>query len=125
MISDVKAEIENFNSKHPDSTIGRKLNRIMRTMSDETIAREDWSLFIMHFEQNHENFFKNVKEAYPSFTPAELKLCACLKLNLATKDIASLLNISVRGVEAGRYRLRKKINIDANESLNDFFIRNF
>ena len=125
MISNVKTEIENFNSKHPDSTIGRKLNRIMRTMSDETIAREDWSLFIMHFEQNHENFFKNVKEAYPSFTPAELKLCACLKLNLATKDIASLLNISVRGVEAGRYRLRKKINIDANESLNDFFIRNF
>ncbi|MEG0993197.1 MAG: triple tyrosine motif-containing protein [Bacteroidales bacterium] len=125
MMAEVKNEIENFNSKHPDSSIGRKLNRIVRTMNDETIAREDWSLFIMHFEQTHENFFKNVKEAYPSFTPAELKLCACLKLNLATKDIASLLNISVRGVEAGRYRLRKKIEIDPNENLNDFFIRNF
>ena len=125
MITDIRAEIENFNVKHPDSPIGRKLNRIVRSMTDESVAKEDWSLFIMHFEQTHENFFKNVKEAYPSFTPAELKLCACLKLNLATKDIASLLNISVRGVEAGRYRLRKKIEIDPNESLNEFFIRNF
>lgn len=125
MMMDIKNEIENFNGKHPDSPIGRKLTRIMRSMNDETIASEDWSLFIMHFEQTHENFFKNVKEAYPSFTAAELKLCACLKLNLATKDIASLLNISVRGVEAGRYRLRKKIAIDASENLNDFFIRNF
>ncbi|MEG1586616.1 MAG: triple tyrosine motif-containing protein [Bacteroidales bacterium] len=125
MLSDIKTEIESFTAKHPDMAVARKLNRIMRNMNDEAVAKEDWSLFIMHFEQTHENFFKNVKEAYPSFTPAELKLCACLKLNLSTKDIASLLNISARGVEAGRYRLRKKIDIDPSESLNEFFIRNF
>lgn len=125
MLANVRNEIEAFSGKHPDLSVTRKLNRIARSMNEDVTSQEDWSLFIMHFEQTHPNFFKRVKIAYPSFTSAELKLSACLKLNLATKDIASLLNISVRGVEAGRYRLRKKLEIGPNENLNEFFIRNF
>ena len=48
-----------------------------------------------------------LKEAHPSLTKNDLKLCAYLRLNLSSKEIAPLLNISVHSVEIKRYRLRK------------------
>ncbi|MEG1617546.1 MAG: triple tyrosine motif-containing protein [Bacteroidales bacterium] len=125
VLHSIKEEIDSFKAKHPELTVTKKLDKITRSINDDQNAKEDWSLFIMHFEQTHEHFFKNVQESYPSLTAAELKLCACLKLNLTTKDIASLLNISIRGVEAGRYRLRKKMNLNTAENLNEYFMKNF
>jgi len=63
-----------------------------------------------------------MKDAYPSLTPHELKMCAYLRLNMTTKDIAQMLNISVRGVEISRYRLRKKLGIESETNLIDFML---
>lgn len=51
-----------------------------------------------------------------------MKLCACLKLNLGTKEIAALMNISARSVENSRYRLRKKLELSGSENLSDFLM---
>ncbi|MGL5690046.1 MAG: triple tyrosine motif-containing protein, partial [Bacteroidales bacterium] len=125
LLNNVKEEIDAFVSKNPSASISTKLSKITRTINSPTLTKDDWSLFVMQFEASHPAFFREVKEKYPSLTPSELKLAACLKLNLTTKDIASLLNISVRGVEVSRYRLRKKISLESTENLNEFFIRNF
>lgn len=68
----------------------------------------------------HNNFIKNIRARYPSLTTNELLLCAYIKMNLATKEIAPLMNMSVRGVETIRYRMRKKLNLEREESLTDF-----
>ena len=75
---------------------------------------------MLHFNEVHRGFFDRLKRMYPSLTPKDLKLCAYLKMNLSTKEIATLTNVSIRGVEASRYRLRKKLELDSEINLNEF-----
>lgn len=63
-----------------------------------------------------------MKSLHPELTSSDLKLCAYLRLNLTSKEIAPLLNISVKSVEIKRYRLRKKMNLDRNENLTDYIL---
>ena len=65
---------------------------------------------------------KRVKTLHPSITPNDLRLCAYLRLNLSSKEIAPLLNISHKSVEVKRYRLRKKMNLDHDQSLSNYII---
>jgi outer membrane protein assembly factor BamB len=126
LLEKVRSDLESFQKNHFSARNFQKLyDGIMMELDEKAIAQEDWKLFVMCFENNYEDFFKNVKTRYPNLSSGDLKLCACMKLNLSTKEAASLLGISVRGVEVGRYRLRKKINLDSNENLNEFFIENF
>lgn len=64
-----------------------------------------------------------VKEKHPTITANELKLCAYVRMNISTKEIAQLMNISVRGVEISRYRLRKKLGIGPEKNLFDYLIQ--
>jgi DNA-binding CsgD family transcriptional regulator len=70
----------------------------------------------------HQDFILRLKETYPALTPKELRLCAYLRMNLSSKEIAPLMNISVRGLEISRYRLRKKLNINHEVNLTDFIL---
>ena len=63
-----------------------------------------------------------MKQINPTITPSELRLAACLRMNLATKEMAPALGISVRGVEIKRYRLRKKLGLDNDTNLNEFMM---
>jgi len=83
---------------------------------------EDWNRFEVNFKELHEDFFERLLKAYPALTPKDLRLCAYLKMNLTTKEIAPLMGITVRGVEIHRYRLRKKLAIDSSENLSNFLI---
>lgn len=94
------------------------LNMIGNNLSDD----DEWTLFQDNFDLIHQNFFRKLKERYPTLTPTDLKLCALLRLNYSSKEIASMLNISIRGVEAARYRLRKKLHLKEAENLVDFMI---
>lgn len=84
--------------------------------------KEFWDLYQANFDLIHENFFRNLRKRYPSLTSSDLKFCAFLRLNLTTKDIANVTNLTIRGVEAARYRLRKKLALPEGTSLVDFFI---
>lgn len=101
----------------------RFFERLIR-MIDESISSEDeWAIFQTNFDRIHEKFFTKLKERYPDLTPGDLRLCALLRLNMPTKDMARMQNLSVRGVEAARYRLRKKLNLPEGQSLVDFMIQ--
>jgi FixJ family two-component response regulator len=84
---------------------------------------EDWKTFETHFDQAHQDFINRLKSTYPHLTQSDLKLCAYLRLNISSKEIAHLLNISLRGVEVRRYRLRKRINISTEENLYEFLLK--
>ncbi|MFC2110159.1 triple tyrosine motif-containing protein [Bacteroidota bacterium] len=77
----------------------------------------DWEYFQEAFNNADKDFLKKVKEKHPSLTPNDLRLCAYLRLNLSSKEIAPLLNISHKSVEIKRYRLRKKMNLESKDNL--------
>jgi ligand-binding sensor domain-containing protein/DNA-binding CsgD family transcriptional regulator len=97
---------------------------IIRLIDKNISSDHDWEIFETHFDQAHENFFRKLKSNYADLTPNDLRLCAYLKLNLSSKEIAPLLNITIRGVEEKRYRLRKRLNMASDQSLTEF-IMNF
>lgn len=95
----------------------KEFQKIIKLIDAELDHAEDWEKFARHFDNVHFNYLKKLKEYCPELTTSELKLAAYLRLNLSTKEIAQLLNISVRGVETSRYRLRKKLGL-TNEEAN-------
>ncbi len=99
----------------------KKNIRKLQLKINQSVERDDyWKKFEENFDLVHDNFFKNLKEDYPYLTNNERKLCAFLKMNLSSKEIAELTNISVRSVELNRYRLRKRLGMDRDDSLNEW-----
>ncbi|MBP5217581.1 MAG: hypothetical protein J6Z47_01360 [Bacteroidales bacterium] len=86
------------------------------------IDDENWEMFKRNLDRMDEKFFVKLQSAYPSLTSADLKFCALLRMNMSTKEIANTLNLTTRGVESARYRLRKKFGLEASDSLTGFII---
>ena len=86
------------------------------------IDDENWEMFKRNLDRLDEKFFVKLQTAYPSLTSADLKFCALLRMNMSTKEIANTLNLTTRGVESARYRLRKKFGLEASDSLTGFII---
>ena len=99
-----------------------EFKKLIRVISEEDKMDEQWEHFAMHFDKVHSDFLLALKAKYPRLSGNELKLCAYLRMNLSTKEIAKLMNISVRGVEISRYRLRKKLQVPTEENLFNFLI---
>ena len=96
--------------------------KIQSIITDGMNDERDWVLFENSFNEAHESFFKKLKAKHPELVPNDLKLCAFLHMNMSSKEMASLLNISLRGVEIRRYRLRKKLNIPHDMNLTEFLM---
>lgn len=122
LIEKIKALIEDFYAKNKSAVLQQLIYKINSLVSHNLDTEDDWRNFLIKFEEKHTEFFKKLKTDYPTLTSTDLRLCACLKLNMETKDIASLMNLSVRAVENNRYRLRKKLNLKTEQNLNEFFI---
>ena len=90
---------------------------VIKIIDKNLNQNSDWELFQEAFNTTDKDFLKKIKEKYPKLTPNDLRLCAYLRLNLSSKEIAPLLNISHKSVEIKRYRLRKKMNLDAKANL--------
>lgn len=101
---------------------GEQLRKINKIIEDARSDERDWNLFEESFNEAHENFFKKLKANYPELVPNDLKLCAYLRMNMSSKEIASLLNITTRGVEIRRYRLRKKLELPHTKNLTEFLM---
>ena len=99
----------------------KKANQILQQLKDND-TEMFWSTYHNNFDLIHKNFFRNLHARYPMLTQNDMKICALLRLNLNTKDIAGFTHLSVRGVEGARYRLRKKLGIPTDKSLNDFLL---
>lgn len=106
------------------TALRRKILQVNNKIEDNILQDDTLKKFEEHFDLVHNNFMQRLSEKYPSLTLSERKMCAFIKMQLLTKEIAPLLNISIRGVETLRYRLRKKIGLNRDESLTSF-LNNF
>ncbi len=98
----------------------KKINELIVTVHQNLQIQEELEKFHYKVEQTYQGFFERLKEKLPTITKNEERLCALLRLNLSSKEIAALNNISVKAVEMSRYRLRKKCKISNNENLCDY-----
>ena len=105
-------------SAYPDKYYRKMISAIDSQISSE----QDWKLFQENFDRIHGNFFQILKSRYPSLTSSDLRFCSYLCMNLSSKEIASMMNISLKGVEAARYRIRKKIGLPSEVSLSAFLM---
>jgi DNA-binding CsgD family transcriptional regulator len=118
-ISDEITQLKDDSGKRLSSD---QLKRIQKVIDDGMTDERDWNLFESSFNEAHESFFKKLKAQHPDLVPNDLKLCAYLRMNMNSKEMASLLNISLRGVEIRRYRLRKKLNLEHDKNLVEFLM---
>ncbi|MFP9115917.1 histidine kinase [Flavobacterium sp. RHBU_3] len=98
------------------------VTRIKKIIKTSSISKNEWQSFEKNLVKSHEEFVTRLTAKYPELTSKDIKLCIYLKMNLSSKEIAPLMNISFRGVELHRYRLRKKLGITTEESLTRFMI---
>lgn len=98
------------------------MDALLRQIESVSGNIEFLNIYQKNFDLIHEHFFRNLRERYPALTSNDLKLCALLRLNMSTKDIANFTNMGIRGVETARYRLRRKLGLPAEQALIDFLI---
>jgi len=118
----LRKEVENQKLRLGSQYPNKYADRLLTLINENIESDHDWEIFQQNFDLIHENFFRNLHERYPGITVHDLKLCAFIRLNLSTKEIASLLNVTVRGVEAARYRLRKKFALPPEKNLTEYLI---
>lgn len=123
LLHDIKNSLKNLTEEDKNQQLTSQFKRLIKSIDKDLDGAEEWSRFSENFDQVHGNFITRLKEKYPELTPQEIKFSAYLRMNLNTKEIANLLGISVRGVEIGRYRVRKKLALTRQENLNDFLLR--
>ncbi|MCG8699288.1 MAG: sigma-70 region 4 domain-containing protein, partial [Bacteroidales bacterium] len=120
MMVKIKNKLNHQHKSVEDEALKLALHEINEIIENEFEIQKEWERFENHFNDVHGDFYKKLKDRYPDLSLSYLKLCAYLKLDLSTKEIASLMNISLRGVEKARSRLRKKFELERSENLNQF-----
>lgn len=99
-----------------------EIKKIQKSIQNNIDLDDDWDNFKMHFEKVHPDFFDKLQAKFSTLTANDLKYCAYVKMNLSTKEVTRLLNISVQGVKMLRYRLKKKMDLDKELNLTDFIL---
>ncbi|WP_245949176.1 helix-turn-helix transcriptional regulator [Lutibacter citreus] len=115
LLTKIKKELNK--NKHIDNSIAIEL--IDNNLNDT----KDWSFFEQAFKNVDKDFLEKIKNTHPDLTSNDLRFCAYLRLNLSSKEIASLLNISIKSVETKRYRLRKKLSLGHSDGLIDHILK--
>lgn len=110
-LSEAKGEF----SKKNQTTIQRIINELLKNSS-----RAVWEEFEAHFKEVHFSFYEGLTRAYPDLTLNERRLCAFLRLNLTTKEISAVTHQSTQSINMARFRLRKKLRMEAEEDLIRF-----
>jgi ligand-binding sensor domain-containing protein/DNA-binding CsgD family transcriptional regulator len=123
ILSKLKEDLAIYKNMPEAERAGREFQKILKVIDKELDHNEEWEQFAVHFDSVHTNYLKKLKDQYPSLTTSDLKLAAYLRLSLSSKEIAQLMNISIRGVETSRYRLRKKLGLENETHLFDFLIK--
>ncbi|MFC2090052.1 LuxR C-terminal-related transcriptional regulator [Bacteroidota bacterium] len=120
MLLTVKETLELIQKERDIEIRNIRIKDLLKKIDRDLNNEENWKIFEQNFYEVHENFLNTIKEKHPSLTSKDLRLCAYLKMNLSSKEIAPLLRISSRSVEISRYRLRKKMNLGHNTNLTDY-----
>lgn len=122
ILTTVKSSLNQIAKVSGTPQVSTEIKKLLRSLDDDENIDKEWDSFSKHFDAVHKDFLVTLKEKHSNLTSTDLKLSAYLYMNLSTKEIAQMLNISVRGVEISRYRLRKKLQLQTEISLVDYMM---
>lgn len=120
LLADIHEELKEIKEAVRNDVSRQKLRDLLKKINFNLADEEHLQVFESNFERVHHEFFTELKTNFPDLTQKELRLCAFVRMNLTNKEIASILNISVRGVETARYRLRKRLSLNHEEDMAGF-----
>ncbi|WP_026995254.1 two-component regulator propeller domain-containing protein [Flectobacillus major] len=123
LLLEIKQEVDNLRKELGGRGGTHAYKQILHLIDSNISTEQDWQIFESNFNMVHEEFLKKLIDHYPNLTPSDLKLAAYLRMNLSTKEIAQLFNITNRSVELKRYRLRKKMDLDTEVNLGEFMMK--
>tara|TARA_R110002072_G_scaffold151503_9_gene300978 strand:+ start:4003 stop:6822 length:2820 start_codon:yes stop_codon:yes gene_type:complete len=115
-LNSIKSELNHFTQEQKD------VKKVIKIIDKNLNSNDDWKFFEEAFNNADQDFFKKIKTNHTALTPDDLRLCAYLRLNLSSKEIAPLFNISPKSVEVKRYRLRKKMNLPNETNLTNYIL---
>jgi len=119
ILSSIKSDLVDY-QKNPEKNISKTIRKIERELESE----DYWKEFNVYFSQVDTKFIDSLVVKHENLTQNDIRLCGLMRLNLSTKEIATLLNVSVRGVEKSKYRLKKRLALSSDQDLLSY-IRNF
>lgn len=119
-LEELKQTVNQTKSISNETETLEKLNQLSLSINQHIAHDKNRKLFQLQLEEANQEFYQCLTERYPQLTEKEKRLSAYIRLNLSSKEIASLLNIAPKSVEINRYRLRKKFGLDAKTNLLDF-----
>jgi len=122
-INTIKRELENMFHKLEGRFPHRDYDKILKVINGQLTQKKDMLDFERHFAASQSGFYDALRQNYPNLTPADLRLCSLLKMNMNSKEISILLGITVRSVEVSRYRLRKKMALEPDENLTKVIMK--
>lgn len=123
LLNELKESLKAYTSNDASEAQKSELNKLASKIEGKVSDNRDWEAFESQFDLLHSDFFKKLKKDFPKLSVSDTKLCMYLKMRMTTKEIANQLNLSVRGVETRRYRLRKKMSLTKAHDLEDFLDR--
>ncbi|MEP2948894.1 MAG: hypothetical protein ABJO91_02715 [Ekhidna sp.] len=116
-IHDLESDLSNLEEGEGS---GHLVTQLKHKLSSYSIRDKEWENLQLHFENVHSDYFKKLRHDFPMLTSSELRLCGYIKLQLTTKEIASMLYVEPKSVQTSRYRLKKKLNLPKGEDLVQF-----
>ena len=120
LLTDIIKDIKTIDDEIVNSSLHYSVKKVIKKINTHLIDKEDWLTFELHFRNSHSHFFENLRDKHPNLSSNEIKLSAYLKLNLSSKEIASLMNVAITSIEQSRYRLRKKFKLSKDVNLTNY-----
>lgn len=117
-IQELKENLEKI--KHSPELFKVEFRRLVMLLKKESAEDKEWEVFKSYFSEVHNDFDKSLKASYPDITEKEIRLASFIRMNLNTKEIASILHVLPDSVLKSKYRMKKKLNLDKDQDLNAF-----
>lgn len=121
MLKEIQDRLEQFQVRQESDK--KEVNAVIQTLNFDQKIDQNWDQFLQTFTESDAPFLEELQARHPKLSKNELRLSALIRMNLSTKDIAQMLNISDEGVKKARYRLRKKMELETTESLDEYILR--
>jgi len=119
MLQEIQSDIKNL-SKKADTDDKPDFKRINLEINQSLRSDKDWDVFKLYFEDVNRNFYNRLNDINPELTTNDHRLCALIKLNMTSKEMASVLNVAPNSIKSSRYRLKKKLGLDVEADLEEF-----
>jgi len=119
MLQEIQLDIKAMSKKAIDND-KVEYRKIVRQINQSLRSHKDWDVFKLYFEDVNKNFYQKINEINPDLTTNDHRLCALIKLNMTSKEMASVLNVAPNSIKSSRYRLKKKLGLNVEADLEEF-----